>query len=74
MIVPPDTKVLGTKIDELHAAGWKTVKVGIGRSKAFAEVFLQRRLDAIIVPEPTKGDVPKKAKVAKDWKEVRKKL
>lgn len=69
-----DTNTLGTKIDELHAAGWRTVKVGIGRSKAFAEAFLQRRLDAIMVPEPTKGDVPRKAKVAKDWKEVRKKL
>lgn len=69
-----DSKALGTKIDELHDAGWKTVKIGIGRSKAFAEAFLQRRLNAIMVPEPTKGDVPRKAKVAKDWKEVRKKL
>ncbi|HEX5544872.1 MAG TPA: hypothetical protein VFX10_05195 [Nitrospira sp.] len=74
LTLPPDTDAIGTKIDELHAAGWKTVKVGIGRSKAFAEAFLQRRLDAIIVPEPTKGDVPRKAKVAKDWREVRKKL
>ncbi len=72
--LPPDTKALGTKIDELHAAGWRTVKIGIGRSKAFAEAFLHRRLDAIIVPEPTKGDVPRKAKVAKDWRDVRKKL
>lgn len=74
MPLPPDTKALGTKIDELHAAGWRTVKIGIGRSKAFAEAFLQRRLDVIVVPEPTRGDVPRKAKVAKDWKEVRKKL
>ena len=74
MAISPDTKVLGTKLDEFHAAGWKTVKVGVGRSKDFAEVFLQRRLDAIMVPEPSKGDVPRKAKVAKDWKEVRKKL
>lgn len=69
-----DSQALGAKIDEFHKAGWKTVKIGIGRSKAFAEAFLQRRLNAIIVPEPTKGDVPRKAKVAKDWKEVRKKL
>lgn len=74
MVISPDTKALGTKLDEFHTAGWKTVKVGVGRSKAFAEVFLQRRLDAIMVPEPSKGDVPRKAKVAKDWKEVRKKL
>jgi len=74
MAVSPDTKALGTKLDEFHAAGWKTVKVGVGRSKDFAEVFLQRRLDAIMVTEPSKGDVPRKAKVAKDWKEVRRKL
>lgn len=69
-----DMKTLGEKIDELQEAGWKTVKIGIGRSKAFAEAFLQRRLDAIMVPEPSKGEVPRKAKVAKDWKDVRKKL
>jgi hypothetical protein len=74
MAISPDTKALGTKLDEFHTAGWKTMKVGVGRSKAFAEVFLQRRLDAIMVPEPSKGDVPRKVKVAKDWKEVRKRL
>lgn len=74
MVLPPGSNTLGTKIDEFHAEGWKTIKTGICRSKAFADAFLQRRLEAIIVPEPTKGDVPRKAKVAKDWKEVRKKL
>ncbi|MDR4468879.1 MAG: hypothetical protein MRJ68_11405 [Nitrospira sp.] len=69
-----DLKGLGEKIDEFQEAGWKTVKIGVGRSKAFAEAFLQRRLDAIMVPEPSKGDVPRKAQVAKDWKEVRRKL
>ena len=74
MTVPSDSQALGTKIDEFHAAGWKTIKTGIGRSKAFAEVFLQRRLEVVIVPEPSKGDVPRKAKVAKDWKEVTKEI
>lgn len=69
-----EARALGDKIDEFHDAGWKTVKIGIGRSKPFIEAFLQRRLDAIMVPESTKGDVPRKAKVAKDWKDVRKKL
>jgi hypothetical protein len=74
LTISPDAKALGEKIDELHAAGWKTIKIGIGRSTAFAEAFLQRRLEAVIVPEPPKGVIPRKAKVAKDWKEIRKKL
>jgi hypothetical protein len=64
----------GTKIDELRATGWTTIKVGIGRSRGFAEMFLQRRLEVVIVPEPAKGSVPKKARIAKNWKEVRRKL
>ncbi len=74
LVLPSDPTAVGAKIDEFHADGWKTVKVGIGRSHAFAEAFLQRRLEAILVPEPAKGEVPRKAKVAKNWKEVRKKL
>jgi hypothetical protein len=70
----PGEDSLGAKIDELHEAGWKTVKTGIGRSTVFVETFLRRRLEAVLVPEPSKGDAPRKAKVAKDWKDVRKKL
>jgi hypothetical protein len=72
--LPPGEDALGAKIDELHEMGWKTVKTGIGRSNAFADAFLRRRLEAILIPEPSKGEAPRKAKVAKDWKEVRKKL
>lgn len=74
LTLPPGEEALGAKIDELHEAGWKTIKTGIGRSKAFVETFLRRRLEAIVVPEPSTGEAPRKAKVAKDWKEVRKKL
>ena len=74
LTLPPGEEALGAKIDELHEAGWKTIKTGIGRSKAFVETFLRRRLDAIVVPEPSTGEAPRKAKVAKDWKEVRKKM
>ena len=72
--LPDGEQTFGAKLDELHAAGWKTIKTGIGRTKAFAEAFLQRRLDAVMVPEPAKGEAPRKAKVAKEWKEIRKKL
>ncbi|MGQ0695175.1 MAG: hypothetical protein ACT4OL_06310 [Nitrospiraceae bacterium] len=74
LVLPPGENALGAKIDELHAAGWKTIKTGVGRTKAFAEAFLQRRLAAVIVPEPTNYEAPRKAKIAKEWKEVRKKL
>ena len=74
LVLPSDPEALGAKLDEMHAAGWKTLKIGVGRTKAFAEAFLQRRLDAVMVPEPAKGEAPRKAKVAKEWKEVRKKM
>ena len=74
LVLPPGPEALGAKLDELHAAGWKTLKIGVGRTKAFAEAFLQRRLDAVMVPEPAKGEAPRKAKVAKGWKDVRKKM
>jgi hypothetical protein len=73
-VLPPGGSAVGAKLDELHAAGWKTVKTGVGRSRAFAEAFLQRRLEAVMVPEPASGETPRKAKVAKEWKEIRKKL
>jgi hypothetical protein len=74
LVLPPGEQAWGDKLDELHAAGWTTIKVGIGRSKTFAETFLQRRLEAVMVPEPKKGEAPRKAKVAKTWKDIRKTL
>jgi hypothetical protein len=74
LVLPSDPEAFGAKLDELHAAGWTTLKIGVGRTKAFAEAFLQRRLDAVMVPEPPKGEAPRKAKVAKEWKDVRKKM
>lgn len=74
LTVPVGEQAFGALIDEFHAGGWTTIKTGIGRTKAFAEAFLQRRLAAVMVPEPAKGEVPRKAKVAKEWKEIRKKL
>ena len=74
LVLPSDPAAFGVKLDEMHDAGWKTLKIGVGRTKAFAETFLQRRLDAVMVPEPAKGEAPRKAKVAKEWKDVRKKM
>jgi len=74
LVLSSDPEAFGAKLDEMHAAGWKTLKIGVGRTKAFAEAFLQRRLDAVMVPEPARGEAPRKAKVAKEWKDVRKKM
>jgi hypothetical protein len=74
LVLQSGPEAIGAKLDELNAAGWKTLKTGVGRSKVFAEAFLQRRLDAVMVPEPAKGEAPRKARVAKEWKDVRKKL
>jgi len=74
VVLPPGEQALGAQIDAWQSAGWRTVKTGIGRTKAFAEAFLQRRFEAVMVPEPAKGEAPRKAKIAKEWKEIRKKL
>ena len=72
--VRPGEQALAAKIDQLRADGWTNVKAGIGRSKAFADVLVAHRMEVVIVPVPEKGDLPKKAKAVKEWKEVRKKL
>ena len=74
VVLSSNPEAFGAKLDELHAAGWTTLKIGVGRTKAFAEAFLQRRLDAVMVPEPAKSEAPRKARVAKEWKDVRKKI
>ena len=65
---------LGARLDELKKEGWTAIKNGIGRTPAFAAVLLERRVEPVLVPEPAKGELPRKAKTAKDWKDVRKKL
>ena len=74
MTASPGEQALGGKIDRLRADGWSNVKAGIGRRTEFAEVLVGRRIEVVIVPEPDKGELPKKARAVKEWKEVRKKL
>jgi len=74
VLVSASPEAFGPKLDELRSAGWTTIKIGIGRTKQFADVFVQRRLDAVMVPEPPKGEAPRKARVAKNWKDVRRQL
>ena len=64
---------LTTMIESLRTDGWDNVKAGIGRTREFADVLVAQRLDVVIIPEPDRAQLPKKAQVAKSWKEVRKK-
>lgn len=75
MTVNPGREALGARIDALRDEGWDNLKAGIGRTREFAEVLVEHRLHAIIIPESDReAEVPKKARTAKDWKEIRKKL
>ncbi|KXJ99269.1 MAG: hypothetical protein NBKEAIPA_02233 [Nitrospirae bacterium] len=74
LVLMPLAGGLGPALDSFKQQGWTTMKAGIGRTKLFAETLLQHRVDVVLVPEPPKGDLPRKAKAAKDWKDVRKKL
>jgi len=72
LVVPSSGDAFGKKLDELRDAGWTTIRIGVGRSKQFAEAFVQRRLEAVTVPEPPKSEKARKAKIANEWKDVRK--
>ena len=74
LAIRSDKAALVATIDDLRAQGWDNVKSGVGRTKEFAEVLVEHRIGVVIVPEPERGELPKKAQVAKTWKDVRKKL
>lgn len=74
MTVRPGEQALAAKIDQLRADGWTNVKAGIGRNRMFAEVLVTHRMEVVLVPEPDKGEVPKKAKAVKEWKDIRRRL
>jgi hypothetical protein len=72
MVVPDGKEGLKQAIERLKGDGWDNMRTGIGRSKDFAEVLAGQRLAVVIVPEPQRGELPRKAKTAKEWKEIRK--
>lgn len=73
-VAVPGTGGLSATLDGFKQDGWTTMKSGIGRTRAFADTLLQHRLEVVVVPELPKGELPRKAKGAHDWKDVRKKL
>ena len=61
-------------IETVKQSGWTTMKTGIGRTRSFADTLLHHRMEVVVVPELPKGELPRKAKGAREWREVRKKL
>ena len=72
--VAPSSEGLSATLEAFKQAGWATMKTGIVRTKSSAEMLLQHRFEVVVVPELPKGELPRKAKAAKEWKDVRKKL
>lgn len=74
LTLQPGRTQLAATIEDLRADGWDNLKAGVGRTREFAEVLVAQRMEVVIVPEPDRGELPNKAQVAKNWKEVRTKL
>ena len=73
--VAPPAEGLGATLETFKQGGWATLKTGIVRTRSSAEMLLQHRFEGVVVvPELPKGEMPRKAKAANEWKDVRKKL
>jgi hypothetical protein len=73
-VITPSSGDVYATIEDFKHEGWTTMKTAIGRTRPFADALLHQRLEVVVVPELPKAELPRKAKAAKDWKEVRKKL
>lgn len=74
LALPPGQARLTPIIEALRADGWDNLRAGVVRTPAFAEVLVEQRLEVVVVPEPDRGELPKRAQVAKNWKDARAKL
>ncbi|TAJ25678.1 MAG: hypothetical protein EPO64_07700 [Nitrospirae bacterium] len=74
VVVPSGQAALAGLIDRMRAEGWANLKSGVGRTAEFASVLVEHRMDVVLISVSKDEPLPKKAYVAKDWKEVRKKL
>ena len=74
-MVPQDSKALLAFINKLKEGGWDNLEAAIGRTWEFAYTLVKNRIKTVIFPDPgEKKKYPRRAKVVKSWKEVRKQL
>lgn len=73
--IKPGPEALTELIEELKEGGWDNVNAGIGRAPDFAEVLVKNRIQVVILPEGDQDvEFPRRAKIVKNWKEVRRHL
>ena len=73
--VPQDSKALLAFMNELKEGGWDNLEAAIGRTWEFAHTLVKNRIKTVIFPDPgEKKKYPRRAKIVKSWKEVRKQL
>lgn len=73
--VPQDSKALLAFMNELKEGGWDNLEAAIGRTWEFAQTLVKNRIKTVIFPDPgEKKKYPRRAKIVKSWKEVRKQL
>jgi hypothetical protein len=72
--VPGGPAALTEALESLKENGWDNLKAGVGSSREFAETLVARRITVVIVREQERGELPRKARVAKEWRGVRKLL
>lgn len=74
-MVPQDSKALLSFMEKLKEGGWDNLEAGIGRTWEFAHTLVKNRIKTVIFPDPgEKKKYPRRAKIVKSWKEVRKQL
>ncbi len=61
-------------IARLKDDGWDNLRAGVGTSRVFAQALVAQRMIVAIRTERAREEFPRKARVVKDWKAVRKQL
>ncbi|NKB82473.1 MAG: hypothetical protein GKS05_11415 [Nitrospirales bacterium] len=73
--IGPGSTALKAFIDQLKEDGWDNLDAAIGRTLDFAQVLVKDRIRTVILEQPNqKEKFPRRTKLAKTWKTVRKHL
>ena len=75
LVVQPGPEAFISFLEKLKEDGWKNVTAGIGRTVEFAEVLLERRIQAVIIQETESEETfPRRTNIVNGWGKVRRHL